>query len=270
MRLLVLGDIMGRPGRDAVISQIPGIRRGLAIDFVIANGENATQGRGITPAHARQLLAAEIDCLTLGDHAFDQRELIQTIGSEPRIIRPLNFAKAAPGRGAGLFSDARGRKVLVISALGRVFMQPPFDDPFPMVKAELDKYPLGSAAAAAVVDFHAEATSEKNAMGIFCDGRATLVAGTHTHVPTADHRILSRGTGYISDLGMCGVYDSVIGMRKDEPVRRFLSGMRKEKFLPASGDPTICGVIAETDESTGLAKSITPVRIGGHLSQLPG
>ncbi len=270
MRLLAIGDIVGRPGRDAVIRTIPEIRRGMAIDFVIGNAENATQGHGITLAHARKLLAADIDCLTLGDHAFDQRCLIQNIDSDPRIIRPLNFAKAAPGRGAGLFSDAKGRKVLVMSALGRVFMQPTFDDPFPMVRMILEKYPLGSAAAAAVVDFHAEATSEKNAMGIFCDGRATLVAGTHTHVPTSDHRILDQGTAYISDLGMCGDYGSVIGMHKEEPVRRFLSGMKKDKFTPAAGETTICGVIVDTDDRTGLAESITPVRIGGCLSRSPG
>ena len=267
MRILMVGDVMGRSGRDALMSQIAALRRERRIDFVIANAENATQGRGVTLAHARQLLAAGIDCLTLGDHAFDQRSLVSDIESDPRILRPLNFARSAPGKGAGLFTDAHGRKVLVISALGRVFMQTPYDDPFPIVRNALDTYRLGSGAAAIVVDFHAEATSEKNAMGVFCDGSASLVAGTHTHIPTADHRILRNGTAYVTDVGMSGTYDSIIGIESSEPLRRFVSGMRLGKFVPAAGEATISGVIAETDDSTGLAVSIEPFRRGGSLEQ---
>ncbi len=263
----MVGDVMGRAGRDALTSQMPALRRAHDIDFVAANAENATQGRGITLAHARQLLAAGIDCLTLGDHAFDQRGLVSDIESDPRILRPLNFAKSAPGKGARLFTDAQGRKVLVISVLGRVFMQPQFDDPFQMVRNTLDACRLGAGAAAIIVDFHAEATSEKNAMGLFCDGSVSLVAGTHTHIPTADHRILRNGTAYVTDLGMSGAYDSVIGVEQSEPLRRFVSGMRLGKFAPAAGEATICGVIVETDDATGLAVSIAPVRLGGALGQ---
>lgn len=260
---------MGRAGRDALTSQMPGLRRAHQIDFVVANAENATQGRGITMAHARQLLAAGIDCLTLGDHAFDQRGLVSEIETDPRILRPLNFAKSAPGKGARLFTDARGRKTLVVSVLGRVFMNAQYDDPFQLVRNALDTSRLGSGAAASIVDFHAEATSEKNAMGLFCDGSASLVAGTHTHIPTADHRILKNGTAYVTDIGMSGAYDSVIGIEQSEPLRRFVSGMRLGKFVAAAGEVTISGVIVETDDATGLAVSIKPFRLGGSLEQRP-
>ena len=267
MRLLVIGDIFGRSGRDAVIKTIPELRKKMSLDFVIANAENATQGRGITLSHAQDLLAADIDCLTLGDHSFDQRCLINHIESENRIIRPINFARAAPGNGYRLFSDSRGRKILVISALGRVFMKPSFDDPFPMVQKILDTYPLGSAVNAIILDFHAEATSEKNAMGLYFDGRLSLVAGSHTHIPTSDHRIMNKGTGYISDLGMCGDYNSVIGVKKNEPISRFVTGMNKGKFIASTEEATICGVIIDTDDTTGLVNKISSLRIGGILSQ---
>ena len=266
----MLGDIFGRAGRDAIIKQIPEIRKILCLDFVVANAENATQGRGIILKQARALLRAGVDCLTLGDHAFDQRELVNGINSEPRLLRPINFAQSAPGNGFGVFTDAKGRKVLVISALGRVFMQPTFSDPFFAVGNVLKKYPLGTAVAASILDFHAEATSEKCAMGDYCDGLVSLVAGSHTHIPTSDHRTLGKGTAFISDLGMCGNYDSIIGMHKDEPVNRFVTGMRKDKFIPATGEATICGVIVETDDKLGLAKSIKPFRSGGILSQSHG
>ena len=262
MRLLALGDIFGRSGRDAITTHLPEFRRKMDIDFVIANGENATQGRGITPDHANILLQSGIDCLTLGDHAFDQRHLQQHIQTEPRIVRPLNFAKGAPGKGSHVFVDSRGRKILVMAVLGRVFMKSSFDDPFAAVKSVLNAHPLGKSVAATVIDMHGEATSEKNGMGLFCDGQATLVFGTHTHVPTADQRILPRGTAYITDVGMCGDYDSIIGMQKEEPLHRFRTGMSKERFVPASGPATLCGVIVDCHE-TGLAKTISPVRMGG-------
>lgn len=267
MRILALGDVIGRSGREAIIKATPQIRRKFEIDFVVVNAENATQGRGITLAHAQKLLAAEVDCITLGDHAFDQRCLIKDIDSDNRIIRPINFAKSAPGKGAGLYSDAKGQKILVISALGRVFMQPTFDDPFSMVQNILNKYPLGSSMSAIILDFHAEATSEKNAMGLFCDGRVSAVVGTHTHIPTADDRILNNGTAYITDLGMTGDYNSIIGMEKEEPLNRFINGMTKSRFVPASGEATVSGVIVETDDTTGLSKSIITIRLDGDLSQ---
>ncbi|RMD47901.1 MAG: YmdB family metallophosphoesterase, partial [Alphaproteobacteria bacterium] len=264
MRILFLGDVMGRAGRRAVIERLPLLRDELAADFVIVNAENASAGRGPTPDNARELLEAGADCLTLGDHAFDQREMLAFIDSEPRIIRPVNYAKGAPGRGFGLF-EAGGRRVLVAQVLGQVFMRRCFADPFGQVEQILRRYPLGGEADAIVLDVHAEATSEKMAMGHWADGRASLVVGTHTHVPTADAMILPRGTGYMTDAGMCGDYNSVIGMKPDEPLRRFVTGLEKGRFEPAQGEATLSGVLVETDDATGLARAIHPVRVGGRL-----
>ncbi|MCO8145696.1 YmdB family metallophosphoesterase [Rhodovulum tesquicola] len=267
MRILFLGDVMGRAGRDAVIARLPGLRADWGLDFVVVNGENATSGAGLSPAHARALLDAGADCLTLGDHAFDQNDMLGFVEQEPRILRPLNYAKGAPGRGARLFEARGGRKVLVAQALGQVFMKRPFDDPFSAIEPVLKAHPLGGLAQAVLVDMHCEATSEKMAMGHFCDGRASLVVGTHTHVPTADAQVLPRGTGYLSDAGMCGDYDSVIGMEKDEPMRRFITGMAKGRFTPAAGEATVSGVLVETDDRTGRATRIAMVRQGGRLAQ---
>ena len=264
MRILFLGDVMGRAGRAAVVEHLPGLRRDLRLDFVVVNGENATSGMGLSGDHARALLAAGADCLTLGDHAFDQKDMLAFIEKEPRIIRPLNYSRMAPGRGARLF-EAAGRKVLVVQALGKVFMKRPFDDPFSAVDAVLKTHPLGGLAQAIVVDMHCEATSEKMAMGHWCDGRASLVVGTHTHVPTADVQILGAGTAYQTDAGMCGDYNSVIGMEKTEPMRRFLTGMPKDRFQPAVGPATLAGVFVETDDRTGLARSVRMIRVGGRL-----
>jgi metallophosphoesterase (TIGR00282 family) len=265
MRLLFLGDVMGRAGRTALAETLPRLRADWRLDFVVVNAENATSGAGLSGAHARAILEAGADVITLGDHAFDQRDMLQFIATEPRVIRPLNYAKSAPGQGAGLFQDARGRKVLVAQALGQVFMKRPFDDPFSALDAGLKPYPRGGLAQAVIVDIHAEATSEKMAMGHFCDGRASLVVGTHTHVPTADAMILSGGTGYLTDAGMCGDYDSVIGMEKAEPLRRFITGMPKERFTPAGEAATLSGVFVETEDRTGAATRIAPVRVGGRL-----
>lgn len=264
MRILFLGDVMGRAGRAAVVEHLPGLRRDWRLDFVVVNGENATGGMGLSGDHARALLAAGADCLTLGDHAFDQKDMLAFIEKEPRIIRPLNYSRMAPGRGARLF-EAAGRKVLVVQALGQVFMKRPFDDPFSAVDAVLKTHPLGGLAQAIVVDMHCEATSEKMAMGHWCDGRASLVVGTHTHVPTADVQILGAGTAYQTDAGMCGDYNSVIGMEKTEPMRRFLTGMPKDRFQPAVGPATLAGVFVETDDRTGLARSVRMIRVGGRL-----
>ncbi|TCO70462.1 TIGR00282 family metallophosphoesterase [Rhodovulum euryhalinum] len=267
MKLLFLGDVMGRAGRDAVIARLPALRAEWRLDFVVVNGENASSGAGLTPAHARVLLDAGADCLTLGDHAFDQKDMLTFIEQEPRILRPLNYAKGAPGKGARLFEAAGGRKVLVAQVLGQVFMKRPFDDPFSAIEPVLKTHPLGGLAQAAIVDMHCEATSEKMAMGHFCDTRASLVVGTHTHVPTADAQILPGGTGYLSDAGMCGDYDSVIGMDKAEPMRRFITGMAKARFSPALGEATVSGVYVETDDRTGRATRIAMVRQGGRLEQ---
>ena len=258
---------MGRSGRRAITERLPGLRHRLGADFVIVNGENASGGRGITAGHAQLLLESGADCLTLGDHAFDQKDLLTFIEREPRIIRPLNLAKEAPGRGAGVFSDARGRKLLVTQALGQVFMSRPYDDPFSALDGVLRAHPRGGMVQAAIVDFHAEATSEKMGAGHFCDGRASLVVGTHTHVPTADAQILPRGTGYLSDAGMCGDYNSIIGMEKTEPLRRFVTGMARDRFAPAEGEASLCGVMIETDDRSGECRKIMPVRDGGRLEQ---
>ncbi|MGB5868988.1 MAG: TIGR00282 family metallophosphoesterase [Albidovulum sp.] len=265
MKLLFLGDVMGRAGRKAVAERLPGLRADWGLDFVVVNGENATSGVGLSPDHARALLAAGAECLTLGDHAFDQKDMLAFIDKEPRILRPLNFAKTAPGKGARLFEAKGGRKVLVAQALGQVFMKRPFDDPFSALDAVLRSHPMGGLAQAIIVDFHAEATSEKMGMGHWCDGRASMVVGTHTHVPTADAQIMNGGTAYLSDAGMCGDYNSVIGMDKAEPLRRFISGMGKERFSPADGEATLSGLYVETDDRTGKALKLSMVRVGGRL-----
>ena len=267
MKLLFLGDVMGRAGRQAVIEKLPQLRADWRLDFVVVNGENSTGGMGLSGSHAKALLEAGADCLTLGDHAFDQKDMIQFIENEPRILRPLNFAKDAPGRGHRVFSDARGRKILITQVLGQVFMKRPFDDPFSAVDAVLRAHPLGGAVQAALVDVHCEATSEKMALGHFCDGRASVVVGTHTHVPTADAQILPRGTGFLSDAGMCGDYNSIIGMDKAEPMRRFITGMPKGRFTPALDEATLSGLYVETDDRTGKATKISMIRQGGRLQQ---
>lgn len=267
MRLLFLGDVMGRSGRAAVAARLAGLRAEWALDFVVVNGENASSGAGLTPDHAKLILQAGADCVTLGDHAFDQKDMVGFIDTEPRILRPLNYAKAAPGKGARVFTIPGGRKVLVAQALGQVFMKRPFDDPFSAIDAVLRAHPQGGMVQAAIVEIHAEATSEKMAMGHWCDGRASLVVGTHTHVPTGDAQILPKGTAYQSDAGMCGDYLSVIGMERDEPMRRFITGMPKGRFEPAAGEATLSGVFVETDDATGRALRVAPVRIGGRLAE---
>lgn len=270
MRILYLGDVMGRAGRRAITENLNDLKTRLRVDFTIVNGENASHGMGLSGAHAKALLEAGADCITLGDHAFDQKDMLTFIEGEPRIIRPLNIGRNAPGRGAAVYEASRGRRVLVTQALGRVFMRQPFDDPFSALDEELRRHVLGAAVQATVVDIHAEATSEKMGIGHWCDGRASLVVGTHTHIPTADTTILPKGTGFQADLGMCGDYDSVIGMQKAEPMRRFITGMAQERFTPANGPATLSGVLVETDDQSGLATNIWPIRIGGRLSQSLG
>lgn len=267
MKILFLGDVMGRAGRAAISERLPGLRTEWGLDFVVVNGENASSGMGLTGEHAKALLAAGADCLTLGDHAFDQKDMLPFIEQENRILRPLNFARLAPGKGARVFSDARGRKVLVAQVLGQVFMKRPFDDPFSAIDTVLKVHTLGGVVQAAIVDMHCEATSEKMAMGHWCDGRASLVVGTHTHVPTGDAQILRGGTAYLTDAGMCGDYDSVIGMEKLEPMRRFITGMPKDRFTPAAGPATLSGVYVETDDKTGQAVKVRMIRIGGRLEE---
>jgi metallophosphoesterase (TIGR00282 family) len=266
MRLLFLGDVMGRSGRDAVSERLPGLIAEYEFDFVVINGENASHGRGLTESHYADLRAAAADVDTLGVHACDQRDTLTYIEREPTLLRPINFAPGVPGRGANLIEGRNGHRVLVINALGRVFMNPA-DDPFRAVEAAIAACPLGEQADAVVLDFHTEATSEIQAMGMYLDGRASLVVGTHTHIPTADARILRSGTALMSDAGMCGDFNSVIGMEVEEPLSRFLTGIAKSRFTPAEGEATLCGVAIETDRKTGLTTKLSPVRIGGTLSQ---
>lgn len=270
MRILFLGDVVGRSGRDIVLERLPNLIKRWKLDFVAINGENAAGGFGITEAIFSEFIDAGADAVTLGNHAFKQREAMVFITRAPALVRPLNFPRNAPGRGASLVEAKNGARVLVVNAMGRVFMDP-LDDPFAAVDRELEACPLQQAADAILVDFHAEASSEKQAMGFFCDGRASLVVGTHTHVPTGDHRILKGGTAFMTDIGMCGDYDTVIGMDRDEPMSRFLTGIPSGRYEPGNGPGSLSGVAVETDDKTGLAQRIAPVRLGGRLDEtVPG
>lgn len=266
MRVLFLGDVVGRSGRSGVIEALPSLRERYRLDFVVVNGENVAGGFGITEAILVELLDAGADVVTSGNHVFDQRETIAFIERYDRLLRPINYPLGTPGKGVGLFKARNGAEVLVINAMGRVFMAD-LDDPFRAVEKELEACGLKSSADAIIVDFHAEATSEKEAMGFFVDGRASAVIGTHTHVPTADEQILPRGTAYISDVGMCGDFNSVLGMDKEEPLTRFLTKIPGGRFAPALGEATLCGVAIDINDATGLARAIAPLRIGGRLSR---
>ena len=266
MRLLFIGDIVGRPGRAILLDRLPGLRRDWTLDFVVVNGENAAGGFGITEAICNDFIDAGADCVTLGNHAWDQKEALVFIGRQPKLIRPLNYPPGTAGRGANLLEARNGARVLVLNAMGRIFMDP-LDDPFAGVDRELSACPLGEGCDAAILDMHCETTSEKYAMGHFCDGRVSLMAGTHTHVPTADAQILPGGSGYITDAGMTGDYDSVIGMDKGEPLQRFTRRISQGRFEPATGPASLCGVAVETSDRTGLATKIAPVRLGGRLAE---
>jgi metallophosphoesterase (TIGR00282 family) len=266
MRILFVGDVVGRSGRTIVCERLPGLVAKWQLDLVVVNGENAAGGFGITEAIYREFIEAGADAVTLGNHAWDQKEALVFIERAPKLIRPVNYPAGTPGRGAAVVESKNGARVLVVNAMGRIFMDP-LEDPFAAVDRELLACPLGSGADAVIVDFHAEATSEKQAFGHFCDGRATLVVGTHTHAPTADLRVLNGGTAFMSDVGMTGDYDSVIGMQKDEPLLRFMRRISSARFEPATGAATLCAVAVETDPATGLATQVGAVRIGGVLEQ---
>ena len=266
MRILFVGDVIGRTGRNAIAEHLPVVKRGWKLDLVVVNGENAAGGFGITEAIYHEFIDAGADVVTLGNHAWRQREALVFIERVNALIRPLNFPKSNPGRGTAIVEAATGARVLVINAQGRVFMDP-VDDPFRAVETAVAACPLGEQADAIILDFHTEATSEIQAMGHFLDGKVSLVVGTHTHIPTSDHRILKGGTALMADAGMCGDYDSVIGVEVDEPLNRFLTGIAHGRFTPAEGEATLSGIAIETDPRTGLVTYLSPVRVGGSLAQ---
>ena len=266
MRILFVGDIVGRSGRTIVQQRLPGLIKDWTLDLVVINGENAAGGFGITEAIYNELIEAGADAVTLGNHSWDQREALVFIERAPRLIRPANYPAGTPGRGAAMIEAKNGKRALVINAMGRIFMDA-LDDPFAAVEREFAACALGRGADAIILDMHCEATSEKQSMGYFCDGRVSLVVGTHTHSPTADHRILPAGTAFVSDVGMTGDFESVIGMNKDEPLNRFLRKIPGGKFEPALGPATLCAIAVETDDASGLAKKVGALRLGGVLEE---
>jgi len=268
MRILYLGDVVGRSGRDALVEKLPDIRRRLKVEFVIVNAENAAHGFGITAKICEDLYAAGADVVTLGNHSWDQREIIPYIDSDPRLLRPLNYPTGTPGRGVGTFLSARGRRVMVVQVMGRLFMDA-LDCPFAAAERELAKVRLGGGKLDAIlVDVHAEASSEKMALAHSLDGRVSAVVGSHSHIPTADTQILPGGTAYQTDAGMCGDYDSVIGMKKDAAIFKLVRKMPGERLSPAEGPATLCGVLIETDERSGLAVRAQPLRVGPRLAEV--
>jgi len=264
VKIVYLGDLVGRSGRKIVAEKLPEIQEKLKPDAIIVNGENAAAGFGITEKIAKELFDLGIAVISTGNHVWDQKDTKRYINTEPRMIRPINYPEGAPGKGSVIVEDNRGRGILVINVMGRIFMDP-LDDPFKAVEIELKKHQLGSTVKFILVDIHAEATSEKMAMGQFLDGQVSLVVGTHSHIPTADAQIFDGGTAYQTDAGMCGDYNSVIGMDKVEPINRFTKKIRGDRYSPALGDGTLCGVFVQTDDSTGLATHIEPIRLGARL-----
>jgi len=266
MKILFCGDVVGRSGREAIATHVPDLRKKLKLDFVIANGENAAHGFGLTEKTAAELFSAGVDVITGGNHSWDKPDIIPHMNSDQRLLRPANFPGTAPGRGAQVFTDGAGRKLKVVNLMTRLFMEL-LDDPFTALEQHLTPAePKKSGYDALIVDVHGEATSEKMALGHLADGRATLVVGTHTHIPTADAFILNKGTAYQTDAGMCGDYDSVIGMQKEASIGNFLRKLPRERMKPAEGEATFCGVFVESDPATGLAIRVAPVRCGGRLS----
>jgi len=256
MKILFLGDVVGRSGRDAVVEHLPRLRKEMAIDFAIVNVDNACGGFGVNPKTCKEFFDAGADVLTGGDHVWDQRDLIMPyISMEKRLLRPENFPERTPGMGHGVFSTASGKKVLVIHLLGQVFHKEHTRCPFLLADELVKANALKSQVSAIVVDFHAEATSEKMAMGQYLNGRVSMVVGSHTHVPTNDARVLTQGTAYQTDGGMCGDYNSVIGFDAAAPLERFLTKIAKNRLEPAQGPGTLCGTLVELDDATGLAKS---------------
>ncbi len=266
MRILFIGDVVGRSGRDALAKHLPDLKARLETDVIIVNGENAAHGIGITENICKDFYALGVDCITTGNHVWDQREIIPYIDRDPKLLRPVNFPQATPGRGLYDFRIPGGQRIIVVNAMGRLFMDP-LDDPFAALNKICGEYLLGKTVQAVFVDFHAEATSEKMALANYLDGKISALVGTHTHVPTADYRVLPNGTAFQSDAGMTGDFDSVIGVKKEISVTRFVRRMPGERMITAEGEGTVCGTFIVTDDTTGRARSIHPIRVGPILQE---
>ena len=265
MKIIYLGDVVGKSGRTAVMKHLPILRETYNFDFLILNGENAAHGFGITPRICEEFFEAGINVITLGNHAWDKREILNYIQEENRLIRPLNYPENTPGKGSGLYTTRSGNKIFVAQVMGCLFMEQ-LENPFNEVEKCLSKITLGADVKCIILDIHAEATSEKMAMGQYLDGRVSMVIGSHSHIPTADTQILPGGTAYQTDAGMCGDYDSVIGMKKEPSVNRFVQKLDNQRLEPAEGEATVCGVLLETDDVSGLAVRVHAIRIGGRLT----
>tara|TARA_B110000438_G_C15799870_1_gene644599 strand:+ start:177 stop:989 length:813 start_codon:yes stop_codon:yes gene_type:complete len=265
MRTLFIGDIVGESGRRVVIENLQKIISFYSLDFVIANGENSASGFGITEKIFHSLIDAGVDVVTSGNHIWDQRETLIYIEREQRLLRPANYPIGSPGRGAFVYNTKNGKQVLVVNLMGRVFMNP-LDDPFKVIDDIIEETSLQNSVDAIIIDIHAEATSEKLAMGYYLDGRVSMVIGTHTHVPTSDNRILKNGTGYISDVGMSGDYDSILGFNKKNPIEKFITSMPSGRFIPANGDGTLSGILFEIND-LGFVSKLCPIKIGGVLGE---
>jgi 2',3'-cyclic-nucleotide 2'-phosphodiesterase len=265
MRILFLGDVMGRSGREGIKLHLPALKERLRPDVLIINVENAAAGVGVTDKLAQEFFALGAACLTTGNHAWGQKELVSTIDREPRLLRPLNFTAGTPGQGSYVHTLPDGRRILIVNVMARLFTGTFLDDPFAALERLLTQHRLGQTVQAIFVDFHGEATSEKMAFAHVFDGRISAMIGTHTHIPTADHHLLPKGTAYLTDAGMCGDYDSVIGMKKELAIGRFTRSLPGERLAPAEGEATVCGVLVDTDDSTGLARRLARIQVGGKL-----
>ncbi|AGF76370.1 TIGR00282 family metallophosphoesterase [Bartonella vinsonii] len=265
MRFLFLGDIVGMTGCNAVFEQLPQLMKKWQLDFVVVNGENASHGFGITQETYQDLLMVGVDVVTTGNHAFSCKETLHYAHESDRFLRPANFAQKTPGKGSGIFTAKNGARVLVGNLLGNAFMPCKATDPFEMAEKIVCACSLMEQADAIIFDFHAETTSEKQCLAHFLDGRVSVIVGTHTHIPTADAQILEGGSAYLTDAGMCGDYNSSLGMDKEEPLHRFLYKKKQGRYEPAKGPATLCGLAVEISDRTGLAEKVSAVRIGPHL-----
>jgi len=265
MNILVLGDVVGPSGVKAVTEKLPGLIKEKKIDFVVVNGENAADGGvGITKKNTEDFFNAGVDVITSGNHIWDEKETMQFISKEKRLLRPENSIEPAPGEGLGIFNSKNNKKVAVINLMGNIFMKKS-EDVFQAAKKFIENVKLKKDSDFIVVDMHGEITSEKMAMGYLFDGKVTMVVGTHTHVPTSDHRIMEKGTAYQTDIGMCGDYNSVIGMNRDNSLKKFFKDPSGKRHYPALGEATISGLMVMADDDTGLAKKVEPIIVGKYL-----